>query len=125
MNLLSQARQLAQRLYFWRFGLIFLGCYAFGFGCFYLLQGPSATYEVAILLSVVLLGWVLLAWLALLLFRQLPDWQQPQSFWQRLKQAAHKLWYQALLWGCLLLSIATLYLMAKALRALVSQLISS
>jgi hypothetical protein len=47
----------------------------------------------------------------------------PQSFWQKLKQTAHKLWYQALLWGCLLLSIATLYLMAKALKALVSQLI--
>lgn len=123
MKLLKTAQQLAERLYVWRLGLVFLGGDALGFGVYYLLQGPSVVYEVALLLSVVLLGWVLLAWLILLLFRQLPDWQQPQSFWQKLKQAAHKLWYQALLWGCLLLSIATLYLMAKALKALVSQLI--
>ncbi|RVT44881.1 hypothetical protein EMM73_15435 [Rheinheimera sediminis] len=123
MKLLNKAQQLAQRLYFWRFGLLFLGFYALGFGFYYLLQGPSVVYEVALLLCVVLLGWVLLAWLALLLFRHLPDWQTPQSGWQRLKQAVHKLWYQALLWGCLLLSIATLYLMAKALKALISQLV--
>lgn len=123
MKLLSKAQQLAQRLYVWRFGLVFLGGYGLGFGIYYLLQGPSESYEVALLLSVVLLCWVLLAWLTLLLFRQLPDWQQPESFWQKLKQTAHKLWHQALLWGCLLLSIATLYLMAKALKALVSQLL--
>lgn len=123
MKLLSKAQQLAQRLYIWRFGLVFLGFYALGFGVYYLLQGPSVAYEVALLLSVVLLGWVLLAWLALLLFRHLPDWQPEQSWWRKLKQGAHKLWYQALLWGCLLLSIATLYLMAKAMKALISQLI--
>ena len=123
MSMLRKAQQLAQRLYIWRFGLVFLGVYALGFGLYYLLQGPSVLYEVALLLSVVLLGWVLLAWLTLLLFRHLPDWQQPQSWWQKLKQHTHKLWYQALLWACLLLSIATLYLMAKALKALVSQLI--
>lgn len=123
MKLLSKAQQLAQRLYVWRFGLVLLGFYALGFAGYYLLQGPSVVYEVALLLSVVLLGWVLLAWLALLLFRHLPDWQTPQSWWQRLKQTAHKLWYQVLLWGCLLLSISTLYLMAKALKALISQLI--
>lgn len=123
MKLLSKAQQLAQQLYVWRLGLVLLGFYALGFGVFYLLQGPSVVYEVALLLSVVLLGWVLLAWLILLLFRQLPDWKQSQSFWQKLKQAVHKLWYQVLLWFCLLLSIATLYLMAKALKALISQLI--
>ncbi|GAA0661625.1 MULTISPECIES: hypothetical protein [Rheinheimera] len=123
MKLLNKAQQVAERLYVWRFGLVFLGLYALSFGVYYLLQGPSVAFEVALLLSVVLLGWVLLAWLALLLFRQLPDWQTPQSFWQKLKQSAHKLWYQLLLWGCLLLSIATLYLMAKALKALLSQLI--
>ncbi len=123
MKLLGKAQQLAERLYAWRLGLVVLGCYALGFAIYYLLQGPSPVYEVALLLSVVLLGWVLLAWLTLLLFRHLPDWQQSQSRWQKLKQAAHKLWYQALLWGCLLLSIATLYLMAKALKALVSQLV--
>jgi lysylphosphatidylglycerol synthetase-like protein (DUF2156 family) len=122
MNLLIKAQQLAQRLYVWRYGLVLLGCYALGFGVYYLLQGPSVVYEVALLLSVVLLGWVLLAWLTILLFRQLPDWQQPQSFWQKLKQAVHKFWYQALLWLCLLLSIAALYLMAKALKALASHL---
>lgn len=122
MNLLIKAQMLAQRLYVWRYGLVLLGCYALGFGVYYLLQGPSVVYEVALLLSVVLLGWVLLAWLTILLFRQLPDWQQPQSFWQKLKLAVHKFWYQALLWLCLLLSIAALYLMAKALKALASHL---
>mgnify|MGYP006213498551 FL=1 len=123
MKLLQKAQQLAQRLYVWRFGLVFLGFYAVGFAVYYLLQGPSVVFEVALLLSVVLLGWVLLAWLTLLLFRQLPDWPLPEGFWQRLKQSAHKLWYQTLLWSCLLRSIATLYLMAKALKALISQLI--
>lgn len=123
MKLLQKAQQLAQRLYVWRFGLVLLGFYALGFGFYYLLQGPAEVYEVALLLSVVLLGWVLLAWLTLLLFRQLPDWQEPEGFWQKLRQSAHKLWYQVLLWGCLLLSIASLYLMAKALKALISQLI--
>lgn len=123
MKLLLKAQRLAQRLYVWRFALVFLGFYAVGFAVYYLLQGPSVVFEVALLLSVVLLGWVLLAWLTLLLFRQLPDWQKPEGFWQKLRQRAHKLWYQALLWGCLLLSIATLYLMAKAFKALISQLI--
>ena len=91
MKLLNKAQQVAERLYVWRFGLVFLGFYAIGFGVYYLLQGPSEIYEVALLLSVVLLCWVLLAWLTLLLFRQLPDWQQPESFWQKLKQTAHKL----------------------------------
>lgn len=123
MTWLSKAQYIAQRLYAWRFVLLFLAFYALGFGVFYLLQGPSVVYEVALLLCVTLLGWVLLAWLAVLLFRQIPQWPIPQSFWQKLKQRLHKLWYQALLWGCLLLSIATLYLLAKALKALVSQLI--
>ncbi len=123
MSMLERARRLAQRLYVWRLGLVFLGCYAFGFGFYYLLQGPSVVFEVALLLSVVVLGWVLLAWLTLLLFRQVPDWQPAQSFWQKVKQAVHKFWYQTLLWACLLLSIATLYLMAKALKALASQLL--
>lgn len=123
MKLLSKAQHLAARLYVWRLALVFLAFYALGFGGYYLQQGPSVVVEVALLLSVVLFCWVLLAWLALLLFRHLPDWQQQSGFWQKLKQTVHKLWYQALLWGCLLLSIATLYLMAKALKALVSQLI--
>jgi len=80
MRLLKKAQQVAERLYVWRFGLVFLGLYALSFGAYYLQQGPSVAFEVALLLSVVLLGWVLLAWLALLLFRQLPDWQTPQSF---------------------------------------------
>lgn len=123
MILLPKAQRLAQRLYVWRFALVFLGLYALGFAIYYLLQGPSPLYEVALLLSVVLLGWVLLAWLVLLLFLTLPDWQAPESLWQKLRQKAHKFWYQLLLWACLLLSIASLYLTAKALKALLSQLV--
>jgi hypothetical protein len=120
---LQRAQGIAARLYVWRVALGFIGFYTLGFGFYYLLQGPSVSYEVALLLCVTLFGWVLLAWLAVLLFLHLPLWPQPVSRWQKLKQLLHKLWYQLLLWVCLLLSIATLYLMAKALKALVSQLL--
>jgi hypothetical protein len=120
---LVKAQYLAQRLYAWRVVLVMLGLYALGFALYYLQQRQSASTEMALLLSVVLFGWVLLAWLVLLLFRELPDWQTPDSLWQKIKQASHKFWYQLLLCACLLLSIATLYLTAKALKALLSQLL--
>jgi hypothetical protein len=123
MPTLQKAQGVAARLYVWRFALVFLGFYTLGFGGYYLLQGPSVFYEVALLLCVTLFGWVLLAWLIVVLFLHLPLWQQPESRWQKLKQGLHKFWYQLLLWTCVLLSIATLYLMAKALKALLSQLL--
>lgn len=123
MTMLGQAQKLAQHFYRWRMALVFLACYALGSIGYYLWQGPSATREMAMLLSVVLVGWVLLAWLLLLLFRKVPDWPPPSGLWQRLKQISHKVYYLSLLWLCLLLSIATLYLMAKALKLLLSQLL--